>query len=146
MQAIFSGSSGRSAQVPQRNRELAQSWAFNSNMKFVCKLFLDTNGDIKFRYSTDGVPPEVKPLYWEQDAEGQKATTLFSTSSSKVQPSITLNTSTNRSPSVSISTSLRNGFSIPVQSSEHGSCLLIAYLHIGGIVTHSLYFYIFSIA
>lgn len=131
MQVTFSGIGGRTALVPQKNGVRTPSWAFNSNLKFTCKMSLDAMQDVRVNET-----PITRPLTWEdeQPAAAPMAGNLNYTSNASATlaglpvPVMSLKTC-NGAPG-----QFKNGFYFTVSSEVHGKCLLIAYLHLGGLL------------
>ena len=122
MQVTFSGIGGRTALVPQKNGVRTPSWAFNSNLKFTCKMSLDAMQDVRVTET-----PITRALTWE-DEQPTPATIATATLTGLQVPVITLKTC-NGAPG-----QFKNGFYFNVTSESHGKCLLIAYLHLGGLL------------
>ncbi len=139
----FSGIGGRTALVPQKNGVKTPSWAFNSNLKFTCKMSLDSMMDIKITET-----PTTRPLVWEDEIPTTATAAAAGGGGGAGNPGITPVTfNCNAVASlvgaitpVTMKTcngapgQFKNGFYFSVTSETHGKCLLLAYLHLGGLL------------
>lgn len=128
MQVTFSGIGGRTALVPQKNGVRTPSWAFNSNLKFTCKMVFDAMMDVRVTES-----PITRPLTWEDEHAGSSGAPNLNYSSNCTATliggaPISLKTC-NGAPG-----QFKNGFYFSVNSETHGKCLMLAYLHLGGLL------------
>lgn len=131
MQVTFSGIGGRTALVPQKNGVRTPSWAFNSNLKFTCKMTLDSMQDVRVTET-----PITRALTWEDEqapANNMGGTPTYTSNATAAlvglpTPPMVLKTC-NGAPG-----QFKNGFYFTVTSETHGKCLLIAYLHLGGLL------------
>lgn len=132
MQVTFSGIGGRTALVPQKNGVRTPSWAFNSNLKFTCKMTLDAMQDLRVTET-----PITRALTWEDEqapANTIGGTPTYTSNATAALVGLTTN------PPIVLKTcngapgQFKNGFYFTVNSEAHGKCLLIAYLHLGGLL------------
>lgn len=131
MQVTFSGIGGRTALVPQKNGVRTPSWAFNSNLKFTCKMSLDPVQDVRVTET-----PITRALTWEDEQPapttmtGNLNYTANATATLTGMPVPIINLKTcNGAPG-----QFKNGFYFTVSSETHGKCLMVAYLHLGGLL------------
>jgi hypothetical protein len=135
MQVTFSGIGGRTALVPQKNGVRTPSWAFNSNLKFTCKMMLDAMLDVRVTET-----PITRPLSWEDEQQAAPNAAPANAMGTNLNYSSNVTAQLVGGAPVTLKTcngapgQFKNGFYFSVTSETHGKCLMLAYLHLGGLL------------